>query len=157
MFNEPGYEEMRGKPETEARSQQMKAEIQLWTIRQGITAAALCRQCDPRGSVAACTATDGRGDCVLYKPSPEPILRRATERVCFLYCAWRYYYTTKRGASARAGAAQRRSDGLRCFSAPVGASAPRRALISTIPHDRLLPGMAEARTGPATGCSAYGT
>ena len=38
MFNEPGYEEMRGKPETEARSQQMKAEIQLWTIRQGIAA-----------------------------------------------------------------------------------------------------------------------
>jgi hypothetical protein len=33
MFNEPGYEEMRGKPETEARSQQMKADIQLWTIR----------------------------------------------------------------------------------------------------------------------------
>jgi hypothetical protein len=38
MFNEPGYEEMRGKPETEARSQQMKAEIQLWTIRQCNTA-----------------------------------------------------------------------------------------------------------------------
>jgi hypothetical protein len=156
MFNEPGYEEMRGKPETEARSQQMKAEIQLWTIRQGITAA-LCRQCDPRGSVGSSMHRSRWAwelCAVQTIPGADPSSGHRARMLPVLRMALLYY---KRGASARAGAAQRRSDGLRCFSAPVGASAPRRALISTIPHDRLLPGMAKARTGPTTGCSAYGT
>jgi hypothetical protein len=137
-----------------ARSQQMKAEIQLWTIRQGITAA-LCRQCDPRGSVAASTPQP-MGVGIVYctsHPGADPSSGHRAPMLPVLCMALLYH---KRGASARAGAAQRRSDGLRCFSAPVGASAPRRALISTIPHDRLLPGQVWQRPGLVRGHGFWG-